>query len=74
MGWSYSPDAKRSAEWKTSWKICRKTTVEMGTHQKGLLVAATYKRMKEASRGKRYFEVKVNCLKRPGPDVHSYPI
>jgi hypothetical protein len=44
----------------------------MGTHQKGLLVAAEYKRMEKTSRGKGYLEV--NCLKRPGPDVHSHPI
>ena len=73
MGWSYSPDAKRSAEWKTSWKkIRRKTTAVMGTHQKGLLVAAKYKRIEETSKGKGYLEV--NCLKRIRPDVHPYPI
>jgi len=69
----YSPDAKKSTEWKTSWKkICRKTTAEMGTHQEGLLIAAKYKRMEETNRGKRHLEVK--CLKRPRPDVHSHPI
>jgi hypothetical protein len=74
MGWSYSPDAVKSAEWKPSWNmICRKTTAEMGTHQKGLLIiAAKCKRMEETNRGKGYLEV--NCLKRPRADVHSHPI
>jgi len=72
MGWFYSPDTKKSAEWKTSWKkICKKTTAAMGTHQKGLLVAAKYKRMEETSRGKGYLEV--NSSKRIGPDVHPHP-
>jgi len=44
----------------------------MRTHQKEHLVAAKYKRMEETSRGKGYLDV--NCLKRPGPDVHSHPI
>jgi hypothetical protein len=52
--------------------ICRKTTDEMGTHQKELLVAAEYKRMEETSSGKGYLEV--NCLKRPGPDVRTHPL
>ena len=41
-----------------SWKKTRgKTTTEMGRHQKGLLVAATYKRMEDTSSGQEYLGV-----------------
>ena len=39
---------EKSTEWKTFWKeACRKTPTEMGRCEKGILVAAEYKRMNE---------------------------
>jgi hypothetical protein len=57
MGWSHSlngqyQNTEKSTGWKVPWKkTCGKTVTEMGKHQKGLLIAAEYKRMEKTSRG-----------------------